>query len=95
MPRGRPPKRIHIEPIRRKCEDTGTVKLVNHRYWIIPPFDSQGGTKLPTYNPNNRIKREDIPGVKVLNYHTLEGAEEAHGTGSFVNNYTEEDFLRP
>ena len=94
MPRGRPPKRIKREPIRRKCEDTGTVKQVNYRYWYIPPFDSQGGTKLPTYNPNKRVRREDIPGVKVWNYHTLEGAEAAHGEGSFTINYTEGDFVR-
>jgi len=95
MPRGRPPKRVIVTPIRRKCEDTQSVKLVNHRYFYIPPFNSQGGTKLPTYNPNRTIKREDIPGVVVKNYHTLEGAEAAHGEGSFINNYTEDDFLRP
>ena len=37
---------------------------------------------------------EDIPGVIIKNYHTLEGAEAAHGEGSFTNNYTEDDFLK-
>ena len=94
MPRGRKQTRPIVTPIRRKCEDTGTVKQVNYKYFYIPPFDTQGGTKIPTYNPNNERKREDIPGVEVKYYHTLEGAEEAHGEGSFINNYTEEDFVK-
>tara|TARA_S200002703_G_C3737482_1_gene226741 strand:+ start:173 stop:454 length:282 start_codon:yes stop_codon:yes gene_type:complete len=87
-------KRPFVEPIRRKCEDTGTVKQVNYKYYYIPPFDSQGGTKLPTYTPKTRKNRSEIPGVVVKYYHTLEGAEAAHGEGSFTNNYTEDDFLR-
>ena len=31
---------------------------------------------------------------KILNYSSREAAEEAHGEGSFTNNYTEEDFVR-
>ena len=37
---------------------------------------------------------EKIPGVVIKNYHTTEGAEEAHGEGSFINTYTEDDFIR-
>jgi len=32
--------------------------------------------------------------VVIKYYHTLEGAEAAHGEGSFTNNYTEDDFAR-
>jgi hypothetical protein len=92
MPRGRQ-KRPVVEPIRRKCEDTGTVKQVNYRHFTIPPVNTNMGTKSPTYNPNTPKKnREDIEGVIVRNYHTLEGAEAVHGVGSFTNNYTEDDF---
>ena len=94
MPRGRKQTRPIVTPIRRKCEDTGTVKQVNYKYYYIPPFDTQGGTKIPTYSPNNQKLRKDLPNVVVKYYHTLEGAEAAHGEGSFVNNYTEDDFLK-
>ena len=33
------------------------------------------------------FKFEDIPGVVIKNYHTTEGAEEAHGESTFVNHY--------
>ena len=82
-------KRPIVAPIRRKCEDTQSVKQVNYKYYYIPPFDSQGGTKLPTYNPKKQKLRKDIPGVVIKYYHTLEGAEAAHGEGSFTNNYTD------
>ena len=60
MPRGRQ-KRPVLEPIRRKCEDTGTVKQVNYRHFTIPPVNTNMGTKSPTYNPNTPNKnREDI-----------------------------------
>ena len=92
MPRKR--KHRHIIPanLRKKCEDTGTVKQVNHRHIIIPtnwtsPKRNQSGFNEKTF--------EDIPGVVIKNYHTLEGAEAEHGEGSFTNSHTEEEFLRP
>ena len=86
MPRRR--KHRHVIPAnhRRKCEDTGTVKQVNHRHITIPANW--------TSNKKEGFGFEDIPGVIIKNYHTLEGAEEAHGTGSFTNQYTEDDFIR-
>jgi hypothetical protein len=87
MPRRR--KHRHIIPanLRKKCEDTGTVKQVNHRHITIPAnFTSP---------KKEGFKFEDIPGVVIKNYHTTEGAEEAHGETSFVNHYDEEQFLRP
>ena len=71
--------------LRKKCEDTGTVKDVNYRYIQIPPEATSNKKYQDFY---------DIPGAVVLNYHTHEGAEEAHGEGSFTNNYREEDFLK-
>ena len=52
-------KRPIVAPIRRKCEDTQSVKQVNYKYYYIPPFDSQGGTKLPTYNPKKQKLRKE------------------------------------
>ena len=86
MPRRR--KHRHVIPAnhRRKCEDTQSVKDVNHRHITIPAnFTSP---------KKEGFGFEDIPGVIIKNYHTLEGAEEAHGTGSFTNQYTEDDFIR-
>ena len=86
MPRRR--KHRHVIPAnhRRKCEDTQSVKDVNHRHITIPAnFTSP---------KKEGFKFEDIPGVVIENYHTTEGAEEAHGEGSFTNTYTEDDFIR-
>tara|TARA_E500000331_G_scaffold51587_1_gene44794 strand:- start:69 stop:329 length:261 start_codon:yes stop_codon:yes gene_type:complete len=86
MPRRR--KHRHVIPAnhRRKCEDTQSVKDVNHRHITIPAnFTSP---------KKEGFKFEDIPGVVIKNYHTTEGAEEAHGEGSFTNTYTEDDFIR-
>ena len=86
MPRRR--KHRHVIPAnhRRKCEDTQSVKDVNHRHITIPAnFTSP---------KKEGFGFEDIPGVVIKNYHTTEGAEEAHGEGSFVNTYTEDDFIR-
>ncbi len=83
-------KRQTREPIRRKCHTCGSIKLVEHRLFTMPPFNSQGGTKLPTYTPKTRKRREDIPGVVIENYCSVECAGP-----DFVNNYTEDDFLRP
>ena len=86
MPRRR--KHRHQIPTnhRRKCVDTGTVKQVVCRHITIPPnFTSP---------KKEGFSNEDIKGVKILNYSSYEAAEEAHGEGSFTNNYTEEDFVR-
>ncbi len=86
MPRYRKYRHQIPENFRRKCEDTGTVKQVNHRHISVPSNW--------TSPKRNQGSYEDIPGVVIKNYHTLEGAEAEHGEGSFTNNYTEEDFLK-
>tara|TARA_Y100001963_G_C6769801_1_gene444255 strand:+ start:2030 stop:2293 length:264 start_codon:yes stop_codon:yes gene_type:complete len=87
MPRQKRPVR---ERIRRKCHTCGSIKWVEHRQFHIPTFDSQGGIKIPTYNPNaKKPKHEDIKGVVVENYCSIECAGD-----DFINNYTEDDFLR-
>ena len=87
MPRRK--KHSHQIPAnhRRKCVDTGTVKQVVCRYIEVPAEY--------TSPKKERFTFEDIPGVKIHNYSSYEAAEEAHGEGSFTNNYTEDDFLRP
>ena len=87
MPRRK--KHSHQIPAnhRRKCVDTGTVKQVVCRYIEVPAEYTSPKKEGFTF--------EDIPGVKILNYSSYEAAEEAHGEGSFTNNYTEDDFLRP
>ncbi len=87
MPRRK--KHSHQIPTnhRRKCVDTGTVKQVVCRYIEVPAEYTSPKKEGFTF--------EDIPGVKIHNYSSYEAAEEAHGEGSFTNNYTEDDFLRP
>ena len=87
MPRRK--KHSHQIPAnhRRKCVDTGTVKQVVCRYIELPAEYTSPKKEGFTF--------EDIPGVKIHNYSSYEAAEEAHGEGSFTNNYTEDDFLRP
>jgi len=84
-------KRPFVEPIRRKCEDTQSVKQVNYKYYLMPPSLKQTSW---TTNMDKKVLRKDVPGVEIKYYHTLDGAEAAHGKGSYINNYTEEDFLR-
>ena len=86
MPRKR--KHRHVIPtnLRRKCEDTQSIKQVNHRHITIPANW--------TSPKKEGMSFEKIPGVVIKNYHTLEGAEAAHGEGSFINQYTEDDFIR-
>ena len=86
MPRRR--KHRHVIPanLRRKCEDTQSIKQVNHRHITIPTNWTSPKTEGMSF--------EKIPGVVIKNYHTTEGAEEAHGEGSFINTYTEDDFIR-
>jgi len=57
----------------------------------MPPSTTQ---TIWTTNMDKKVLRTDVKGVEIKYYHTLEGAEEAHGEGSFINNYTEEDFVR-
>ena len=87
MPRRK--KHSHQIPAnhRRKCVDTGTVKQVVCRYIELPAEYTSPKKEGFTF--------EDIPGVKIHNYSSYEAAEEAHGEGSFTNNFTEDDFLRP
>ena len=87
MPRRK--KHSHQIPAnhRRKCVDTGTVKQVVCRYIEVPAEYTSPKKEGFTF--------EDIPGVKIHNYSSYEAAEETHGEGSFTNNYTEDDFLRP
>ncbi len=89
MARGRPRgKRPEVEPIRRKCATCGKIRVVKHRSWSIPTVSSEYSQ--PTYNPNSKKKdRIDQPGVTVTNYCSIECGGE-----SFVNPYTEDDFLR-
>ena len=86
MPRRK--KHSHQIPAnhRRKCVDTGTVKQVVCRYIEVPAEYTSPKKEGFTF--------EDIPGVKIHNYSSYEAAEEAHGEGSFTNNYTEDDFLK-
>ena len=84
-------KRPYVEPIRRKCEDTQSVKQVNYKYYEMPPSTTQTTW---TTNMDKKVLRKDVKGVVIKYYHTLEGAEAAHGKGSFTNNYTEEDFAK-
>ena len=86
MPRRRKHRHQIPSNFRRKCVDTGTVKQVVCRHITIPPNFTSPKKEGFSY--------EDIKGVKILNYSSLEAAEEAHGEGSFTNNYTEEDFVR-
>ena len=89
MPRGRKQTRPFVETIRRKCEDTGTVKHVNYKYYLMPMSN-----KAYISNHEKRPKRTEVKDVVVKYYHTLEGAEAAHGKGSFTNIYDDEQFVR-
>ena len=88
MPRRKRNQGINFEGLRRKCEDTGTVKQVVCRHIELPPSNRN-------FNPKEEKKVVDIKGAIVRNYSSREAAEKVHGEGSFTNNYTEDDFLRP
>lgn len=87
--KGRPSnKRPVVEPYRRKCATCGKVRLVKHRKQTIPTAASE--YKIPTYNKNaTHKKRTEVPGVVTEHYCSIECAGD-----SFVNTYTEDDFLR-
>ncbi len=63
-------------------------KQVVCRHIELPPMNR-------TFNPKETQKTTDIKGAIVRNYSSREAAEKVHGEGSFTNNYTEDDFLRP
>jgi len=87
MPRRRRNQGINLEGLRRKCEDTGTVKQVVCRHIELPPMNRN-------FNPKEQGKVVDIKGAIVRNYSSREAAEKVHGEGSFTNTYTEEDFYK-
>ena len=62
MPRKR--KHRHVIPtnLRRKCEDTQSIKQVNHRHITIPTNWTSPKTEGMSF--------EKIPGVVIKNYHT-------------------------
>ena len=69
--------------MRRKCNATGKVTKVKHRY-IQLHYDMKRGNKSDDY--------EKIPGAVIYNYSSLEAAESVHGEGSFTNTYDEDEF---
>jgi len=80
-------KRPYVEPIRRKCEDTQSVKQVQHRYITIPKaWTSKGNKGIHDFT--------DIPGAVVTNYSSTEGVPEDLRE-EFINSYDEEQFIRP
>ena len=87
MPRRKRNQGINLEGLRRKCEDTGTVKQVVCRHIELPPMNRN-------FNPKETKKVTDIKGAIVRNYSSSEAAQKVHGEGSFTNNYTEEDYYK-
>ena len=87
MPRKRN-KGINLKGMRRKCAATGKIAQVEHILIELPPSNR-------AFNPKETKKVVDIKGAIVRNYSSREAAEKVHGEGSFTNNYTEDDFLRP
>jgi len=87
MPRRKRNQGINLDGLRRKCEDTSTVKQVVCRHIELPPMNRN-------FNPKEQKKVIDIKGAIVRNYSSREAAEKVHGEGSFTNNYTEEDFYK-
>jgi hypothetical protein len=87
MPRRKRNQGINFEGLRKKCEDTGTVKQVVCRHIELPPSNR-------AFNPKETRKAHELPGAVVKHYSSREAAEKVHGEGSFTNNYTEEDFYK-
>ena len=85
MPRRKRNKGINLKGLRRKCSATGKIAQVEHRLIELPPSNR-------AFNPKETKKVVDTKGAVVKYYSSTEGAEAAHGEGSFTNNYTEEDF---
>ena len=86
-----PRRKIHSHQITenfiRKCEDTQSVKQVQHRYIQIPrDWTSKGKKDVHDFT--------DIPGAVVQNYSSTEGVPEDLRE-EFINSYDEDQFLRP
>ena len=64
MPRRKRNQGINLEGLRRKCEDTGTVKQVVCRHIELPPMNRN-------FNPKETKKVTDIKGAIVRNVDTL------------------------
>ena len=74
------------ENFRRRCEDTQSVKQVQHRYIQLPEnFGVKGKKNIHDYT--------DIPEAVVKNYSSLEGIPEDI-RDEFVNNYSPDDFYK-
>tara|TARA_Y100001937_G_scaffold53643_1_gene73957 strand:+ start:2172 stop:2435 length:264 start_codon:yes stop_codon:yes gene_type:complete len=86
MPRYKKHSHQIPENFRRKCEDTQSVKQVQHRYISLPTDFSVKGKK-------NIHDFTDIPGAVVKNYSSLEGVPEDMRE-EFVNSYRPEDFFK-
>ena len=86
MPRYKKHSHQIPENFRRKCEDTGTVKQVEHRYIQLPAdFAVKGKKNIQDYT--------DIPGAVVKNYSSLEGVPEDIRS-EFINSYDPDDFYK-
>ena len=73
-----------IPNIRRKCTGTGKIAKVEHRY-IKCPIDLKKSKNAQDY--------EDLKGVEILNYSSLEAIPEDMRS-EFINSYTEDDFIK-
>lgn len=73
-----------IPDIRRKCAGTGKIAKVEHRY-IKLPIDFKKSKNAQDY--------EDLKGVEILNYSSLEAIPEDM-RNEFINSYTEDDFIK-
>ena len=73
-----------IPDIRRKCAGTGKIAKVEHRY-IKLPIDFKKSKNAQDY--------EDLKGVEILNYSSLEAIPEDM-RNEFINSYTEDDFIQ-
>ena len=86
MPRYKKHSHQIPENFRRKCQDTQSVKQVQHRYITIPTdWTSRGKKGIHDFT--------DIPGAVVTNYSSTEGVPEDMRE-EFINSYTEDDFLK-
>jgi len=87
MPRRKRNQGLNFDGLRRKCAATGKVAQVVCKHIELPPSNR-------AFNPKETTKVDDIKGAVVKHYSSRELAEQAHGEGSFTNNYTDEDFWK-
>ena len=85
MPRRKRNQGINFVGLRRKCEDTGTVKQVVCRHIELPPSNR-------AFNPKETKKAIDIKGAVVKYYSSTDVAP--GGKERWYNNYKEEDFYK-